>query len=186
LTRFDQRLQRRHRAVTLPAFGAGKTRLLETLFDPRVGDQHLDPALALYVDIGHDAPQPSPGQLIAEGKRTILLMDNCPRETHDAIAAVCKSQGTPPSLITVDLDIRDDRPEDTDVFRLQNALEAVIESLLIRRYPALSQAVRRRIAEFSDGNARIAILIAQLDTCAVDRQFSTPTGGLAAWGASRS
>jgi hypothetical protein len=145
--------------------GTGKTRLLEALFDPRVDVRPLDPALAVYVDIGHGAPQPSPGQLadqlIAEGKRTILLMDNCPRETHDAMAAVCKSPGTPLSLITVDLDIRDDKPENTDVFRLQNASETVIESLLGRRYPDLSQAVRRRIAEFSDGNARIAILIAQ-------------------------
>ncbi|MCG6862940.1 MAG: hypothetical protein LJE70_16940 [Chromatiaceae bacterium] len=89
------------------------------------------------------------------------MLDNCPRETHDAIAPVCKSSGSTLSLVTVDLNIRDDKLEDTDVFRLQNASEAVIESLLERRYPSLSQAVRRRIAEFSDGNAGIAILSAQ-------------------------
>ena len=33
---------------------------------------------------------------------------------------------------------------------------AVIESLLERRYPELSPEIRSRIAEFSDGNARIA------------------------------
>ena len=144
--------------------GTGKTRLLEALFDPRIGDQALDPALAVYADIGAEAPQPSVGQLasqlIAEGKRAVLLLDNCKRETHDAIAPVCKSAGSPISLITVDLDIRDERPEHTDVFRLWSASEAVIESLLERRYPALSQAIRSRIAEFSDGNARIAILSA--------------------------
>jgi hypothetical protein len=99
--------------------GTGKTRLLEALFDPRIGHEPLDPALAVYLDIGHDAPQPSAAQLanqlIAEGRRTILLMDNCPRETHDAIAAECGSREGPLSLITVDLDIRDDKPEDTDV-----------------------------------------------------------------------
>jgi hypothetical protein len=145
--------------------GTGKTRLLEALFDDRIGGQPLDQADAVYVDIGHDAPEPSVGQLahqlIAEGKRAILLLDNCPRETHDAIAPVCNEEGSQISLITVDLDIRDEKPEDTDAFRLQNASEAVIESLLERRHPALSQAVRRRIAEFSGGNARIAILIAQ-------------------------
>jgi hypothetical protein len=144
--------------------GTGKTRLLEALFDPRIGDQALDPARAVYADIGAETPQPSvgqlPSQLIAEGKRAILLLDNCPRETHDAIAPVCKSAGSPISLITVDLDIRDERPEHTDVFRLQNASAAVIESLLERRYPDMSQAIRRRIAEFSDGNARVAILSA--------------------------
>lgn len=98
--------------------------------------------------------------MIAEGARAALLLDNCPRETNDAIVPVCKSAGSPISLITVDLDIRDEKPEHTDVFRLQNASAAVIESLLERRYPDLSQAIRSRIAEFSDGNARIAILSA--------------------------
>lgn len=145
--------------------GTGKTRLLEALFDPQIGDQALDPARALYTDIGAEAPQPSVGQLAnqlsAEGKRAILLLDNCPRETHDAIAPVCGSADSLIGLITVDLDIRDERPENTDVFRLQNASASVIESLLKRRYPNLSQAIRQRISEFADGNARIAILSAE-------------------------
>jgi hypothetical protein len=119
--------------------GTEKTRLLEALFDPQIGDQALDPALAAYADIGAEAPQPSVSQLanrlIAEGKRAVLLLDNCPWETHDAIAPVCQSAGSPISLITVDLDIRDERPEHTDAFRLQNASGAVIESLLERRWP---------------------------------------------------
>jgi hypothetical protein len=121
-------------------------RLLEALFDPLVRDQALDPALAVYADIGAEAPQPSVGQLadqlIAEGKRAILLLDNCPRETHDAVAPVCKSAGSTIGLITVDLDIRDENPEHTDIFRLQNASAAVIETLLERRYPDLSQEIR--------------------------------------------
>lgn len=89
-------------------------RLLEALFGPLVRDQALDPALAVYADIGAEAPQPSVGQLadqlIAEGKRAILLLDNCPRETHDAVAPFCKSAGSTIGLITVDLDIRDENP----------------------------------------------------------------------------
>ncbi|WP_157633628.1 hypothetical protein [Thioflavicoccus mobilis] len=154
-----------HHPAHRPFRGTGKTRLLEALFDPLIGDQALDPALAVYADIGAEAPQPSVGQLadqlIAEGKRATLLLDNCPRETHDAVAPVCTLAGSTISLITVDLDIRDERPEYTDVFRLQNASAAVIETLLERRYPDLSQEIRRRIAEFSDGNARIAILSAE-------------------------
>lgn len=68
--------------------GTGKTRLLEALFDPGIGKQPLDPVQAVYVHIGHDAPQPNARQLA-------------------------------------------------------------------------NQLIRRRIAEFSDGNARIAILSAQ-------------------------
>lgn len=145
--------------------GTGKTRLLEALFDPAIGDQPLDQAQAVYVDIGHDLPEPSATQLakqfVAQGKRAILIIDNCPRKTHDAIAPICKESGNTLSLITVDLDIQDDKPEDSNVFRLQNASETIIESLLKQRHPALSQAIRRRIAEFSGGNARIAILTAQ-------------------------
>jgi len=145
--------------------GTGKTRLLEALFDPSVGDHPLDPALAVYVDIGKGAPKPSVAQLAeqlaAEAKRTILLMDNCPQEAHDAIVPFCTSVDSPISLITVDLDICDEQPEDTKVFRLRNASEAVIESLLVRRFPDLSEPAHRRIAEFSGGNTRIAILCAQ-------------------------
>jgi hypothetical protein len=39
--------------------GTGKTRLLEALLDPAIGDQPLDSAHAIYADIGHEAPQPS-------------------------------------------------------------------------------------------------------------------------------
>jgi hypothetical protein len=146
--------------------GTGKTRLLEALFDPGIGEQPLDAAYAIYADIGHDAPGPSVSQLAAqlraEGNRAVLLLDNCPRETHDAIAAEIKAPGSPLSLITVDLDISDEKPENTDVFRLQGASEAVIGSLIEQRYPALSQAIRRRVAEFAGGNARIALLAADV------------------------
>ena len=145
--------------------GTGKTRLLEALFDCRIGDQPLDPAQAVYVDIGHEPPVPSAAQLanrlVAEGKRTILVIDNCPRDTHDTLAPICAAPNSQLSLITVDLDIREDRPGGTGVFRLQNASEAVIEALIERRYPHLSQAICRRIADFSGGNSRIANLAAQ-------------------------
>ena len=145
--------------------GTGKTRLLEALFDPSIGKQPLDTAHALYADVGHDSPQPSASQLAgrlrAEGSRAILMLDNCPRETHDAIAAEIKAPESPLSLITVDLDISDEKPEDTDVFRLQGASEAVIDSLIQQRYPALAQTIRSRVAEFAGGNARIALLAAQ-------------------------
>ncbi len=144
--------------------GTGKTRLLEALFDSRIGNQPLDPALAIYADVGHERPEPSTSQLAvqlnAERRRAILLLDNCPRGTHDAIAPKCSSPSGYLSLITVDLDIRDEKLEGTDVFRLQTASEGVMRELLERRFPALPQIVSQRIAQFSDGNARIALLIA--------------------------
>ncbi|MCU0735532.1 MAG: ATP-binding protein [Methylotetracoccus sp.] len=144
--------------------GTGKTRLVEALFDPTIGECPLDCSWAVYADIGHETPQPSVGQLAeqltAEGKRAVIVLDNCPRETHDAIASACRSRNGSLSLITVDLDICDEKPEDTDVFRLLNASETVMEALLERRFPVLSRVVCRRIAQFSEGNARVALLIA--------------------------
>lgn len=85
--------------------GTGKTRLLEALFDGRIGEHPLDPAHAVYVDIGREPPVPSAGQLasrlVAEGKRTILVIDNCPRDTHDALAPICAAPDSTLSLISV-------------------------------------------------------------------------------------
>ncbi|EGV28599.1 hypothetical protein ThidrDRAFT_3591 [Thiorhodococcus drewsii AZ1] len=164
ITRLRSRLAAPGGIVRLTGLsGTGKTRLLEALFDPNIGEQPLDPSLAIYADIGHESPEPRPSQLAtqltAEGRRAILLMDNCPSATHDAIAQQCQSSPVL-SLITVDLDIQDDITEGTDVFRLLNASESVIKGLLDQRYPALPEPVRWRIAVFSGGNARVALLIA--------------------------
>ncbi len=144
--------------------GTGKTRLLEALFDDRIGGAALDSAHAVYTDMGHEPPlrpQQLASQLIAQGKRTVLVIDNCRRDTHDAIAPLCRAAGSLVSLITVELDIGDDQPEGTDCFVLQHASTAVIKCLLELRFRNLSQATCWCIAKFSDGNARIAILVAE-------------------------
>ncbi len=68
--------------------GVGKTRLAEALFDPAVGHNSLDPSLAIYADTA-DEPAPTPGNLasdlIAGRTRAILVVDNCPPETHDGL-----------------------------------------------------------------------------------------------------
>lgn len=144
--------------------GTGKTRLLEALFDDRIGVAALDSAHAVYTDMGHE-PQPRPQQLasrlIAQNKRAVLVIDNCRRDTHDALVPLCRATGSPISLITVELDIGDDQPEGTECFVLQHASTAVIASLLERGFRHLSPAICWCIAEFSDGNARIAILAAE-------------------------
>ena len=157
--------------------GTGKTRLLEALFDASIGDDALDPALAIYVDIGHEPPEPGARQLAvqlaAQGQRTIMLVDNCPRKTHDELAGICNAPNSPLSLITVDLDIQDETPEHTNTFRLEAASETVIAALLARRFPGLAQNIRDRIAAFSGGNARLANLAAE--NVAPDANLATLT-----------
>lgn len=146
--------------------GTGKTRLVQALFDSKVGSNALDRSIVIYVDQGSDqSPTPSArdmiSQLAANGLRAILVVDNCNPTTHRDLAQAVKTAGGLLSLITVEYDVSDDEPEETQVFRLEPASEKVIEEILDRLTPNLSQADRHRVAEFSSGNARIALALAR-------------------------
>jgi hypothetical protein len=143
--------------------GVGKTRLVEALFEPAVGVNALDQSLAVYTDIA-DSPDPQPGllasDLIAGGARAILVIDNCPPAIHRQLAEIARSAGTTLSVITVEYDIREDQPEGTDVFSLDTSSPELIEKLIQKRFPKLSQIDRKTIAESSGGNARVALALA--------------------------
>jgi hypothetical protein len=143
--------------------GVGKTRLVQALFDSRLGKDNLDPSLALYTDIA-DAPSPAPAtlasDLIAAKENAILVIDNCPPDLHGRLSEICRSPESTISLITVEYDIREDLPEGTEVFSLEPSSSTLIENLIRRRFPGVSPVDARTIAEFSGGNARIAIALA--------------------------
>jgi hypothetical protein len=143
--------------------GVGKTRLLEALFDDKIGTNPLDPALAAYTNVA-DTPDPQPSglaaELLAERRRMILVIDNCPPDLHQKLSEIVRVTGSTLSVITVEYDIREDQPEGTDVFSLEVSSDDLIEKLVARRFPRLSQIDCQRIAEFSGGNARIAIALA--------------------------
>lgn len=143
--------------------GVGKTRLVEALFDPTIGANALDPSLAVYTDIA-DGPEPQPkglaSDLVASGTRAILVIDNCPPETHKQLSEVARASGATISVITVEYDIREDQPEGTDVFSLETSSLELIEKLVRARFANVSQLDARTIAEFSGGNARIALALA--------------------------
>lgn len=144
--------------------GLGKTRLVQALFDERVGGQALDPAEAIYTDMG-DEPTPSPWDvirnLVQSRQRAIVIVDNCQPTTHRSLVAACAATGSLMSLLTVEYDVGEDDPESTEVFRLEPASDDVIEQLIARREPHVSQVDRGRIAELSGGNARIALALAR-------------------------
>jgi hypothetical protein len=156
--------------------GVGKTRLAEALFDARLGEHSLDKGLAAYTDLGNDpSPQPTTvaSELIANDKRAILIVDNCPPDLHRRLSEICRSNGSQLSLITVEYDIQEDQSEGTDVFGLEVASINLTDRLIKRRFPKLSPVDSRRIAEFSGGNARIAIaLAAQIGTSETIAQLS--------------
>jgi hypothetical protein len=143
--------------------GVGKTRLIQALFDSRVADASLDPSLAIYTNLA-DEPDPQPvllaSDLIASKTSAILVIDNCPPDLHRRLSEVCRSPESLLSVVTIEYDVRDDTPEDTDVFRLEPSSLGLIEKLLRARFKSLSQVDAQTIANFSDGNARVAIALA--------------------------
>jgi hypothetical protein len=144
--------------------GVGKTRIVQALFDETVGTDALDRTVAIYVDTGSE-PVPSAtamlDKLIAEDRRAIMILDNCPSELHASLASKVSAAGKEVSLITIEYDIRDDKPQTTEVIHIETDGPEVAEQLLIHRFPSIGQNNARRIAEYADGNARVALAIAE-------------------------
>lgn len=144
--------------------GVGKTRLVQALFDARIGSHPLPPSLAYYTNLA-DNPDPQPiglaSDLIANRTRAVLIVDNCPPELHRRLSELGAASGSTVSVITIEYDVRDDQPEGTQVVTLDTSSPELIEKLVLRRYPRLSQVDARTIAGASGGNARIAIALAE-------------------------
>ena len=142
--------------------GVGKSRIVQALFEASVGDEPLHRRLAIYADLGTE-PVPSSRQMLArlqaEGRSAILVLDNCPADTHNLLAGQASS-APDIRLITIEYDIRDDKPELTIVIRINAECIEVVEALVSRRFPGLGQVNSRTIAEYSGGNARLALALA--------------------------
>ena len=142
--------------------GVGKSRIAQALFEHSVGTNPLDSSLAIHADLGTESI-PSPRQVLnrlrAENRPAILVLDNCPADTHNQLAAeACATLDI--RLVTIEYDIREDRPEVTTVIRIDAEGTEIVEAFVYRRRPDLGQVNARVIAEFSGGNARIALALA--------------------------
>jgi hypothetical protein len=144
--------------------GVGKTRLVQALFDARIGARPLQASLAVYTNLS-DNPDPQPtglaSDLIANRMRAVLVVDNCPPDLHRRLSELCGGETSTVSVLTVEFDVRDDQPEGTQVVTLETSSSELIEKLIRRRYPHLSRIDASTIAEASGGNARIAIALAE-------------------------
>lgn len=143
--------------------GVGKTRLVQALFDDRIGEKALNHSLAFYTDIS-DSPDPDPKtfaeQLISNRTRAIQIVDNCPPELHQLLTKTCSLPESTVSLLTVEYDVREDLPDETSVFLLEPSSDDLIEKIILNRFEHISQVDAQTIAKFSGGNARVAISLA--------------------------
>ncbi|NKB44168.1 MAG: hypothetical protein GKS03_07780 [Alphaproteobacteria bacterium] len=144
--------------------GVGKTRLVQALFDDRIGTDALPSSQVIYTDVA-DSPEPDPKsliqQLIAERNRAILVVDNCPPDLHSRLTEACTRSSSTVSLISVEYDVRGDLPDETSVFRLEAASSSLIEKLVRTRFSHISEVDAGLISTASGGNARIAIALAR-------------------------
>jgi len=144
--------------------GVGKTRLVQALFDDRIGKGPLSASDVSYADMG-DEPIPSPIQMatrLADSRRQgFLIVDNCEPELHRSLTRQCKVPNSRLSLLTIEHDVRNDEPEETVVVRLDPASENIVSDLLQRRFNTLSSRDADRFAHLSGGNARVALSLAQ-------------------------
>jgi len=145
--------------------GVGKTRLVQALFDKRICTEQpaLDAENVLYTDLS-DNPTPQPNAMVealmSENSDCVVVIDNCGQDVHQRLTETAKRLGSKVRLVTVEYDIREDLPEGTICYRLEGSSNDVIKQLLKRRFKVLSNNDLDKIAEFSDGNARVAYALA--------------------------
>ena len=155
--------------------GVGKTRLVQALFDDRIGNESsvLSKNSVIYTDLS-DQPSPQPNAMIQSlavaPSRTLLIVDNCGAALHSKLVDSIKSNSSSTSLLTIEYDIKDDLPDATAFFRLDSSSDEIIRDILFRKFPSLSQVDIETATKFAGGNARLALALA--GTC-------TTTGELA-------
>ncbi|MFZ2649451.1 MAG: hypothetical protein WA210_05030 [Burkholderiaceae bacterium] len=147
--------------------GVGKTRFAQALFEETAAPEALPPDLAVYTDTAH-SPEPSPlallDELLATRRRAILIVDNCGSQLHNQLTARCKVADRV-GLLTIEYDIREDLPLETNVFQLEAASPGLIEKVIEQQFPHISPVNVRTITDFAAGNSRVAIALANtMDT----------------------
>lgn len=145
--------------------GVGKTRLAQALFDERIETKTevLDSGNVFYTDTGDD-PSPTPQalleSLIEENSDAIMIVDNCGEQLHSILTDKLNKSSSNIKLLTIEYDIRDDLPTGTQCYKLDSSSDELIRELLKRKFDHLSDSDIIKIAEFSDGNSRVAFALA--------------------------
>jgi len=117
----------------------------------------------MYFDAGDDEGSVTGAidWLIANDRQAILVVDNCTPHLHRRISERCLESRSRLSAITVEYDVRDDLPEETELITLEPSSDELIEKVVARRFPELSHVNLQTVAEFAGGNTRIALALAR-------------------------
>lgn len=143
--------------------GVGKTRFAQALFEGGVCEGALPAADVIYADLGDDlTPTASEliSYLITNDFTTFVVLDNCPPDIHRKLQKQVAQNGAKLKLLTIEYDISEDHPEETQVVHLEPSSEETVSKLVQKRFSGLGVTNANKIAEFSGGNARVAIALA--------------------------
>ena len=143
--------------------GVGKTRFAQALFEDGVSEKSLPKANVIYADLGDDLTPTATefvSYLIANDFSCYVVLDNCPPDVHRRLQKQVSSNQAKLSLLTIEYDISDDCPEETEVIHIEPASEQTVSKLIQKRFSSLGRVNADKIAEFSGGNARVAIALA--------------------------
>lgn len=143
--------------------GVGKTRFAQALFESETGIKPLSQESVFYTDTALN-PDPVPAalleKLVSSGFRAVLIVDNCGSPLHRTLTEQLGKATGHVSLLTIEYDIREDLPENTDFIVMEAGSEELIIELIKRNYPDIGLNSIRKIADFSGGNARVATALA--------------------------
>ena len=153
---------RRIRIVGLS--GVGKTRFVQALFEQQVRDLSALPTDAVIYTPNRDLQSPTPTNLLEQVSRThartILVIDNCDHKTHGNLSRHIARLQSPVSLLTVEHDLEDNLPEETNAYKLEPGSEETIKTVIARKYPEFLPVKINKIVELSSGNFRVALVLA--------------------------
>lgn len=144
--------------------GVGKTRLIQALFDSRIeGGAMPSSNNVIYADLA-EALTPTPDeilrQLIADNVEAIIVLDNCSPSAHSKFTEIISGHGDKVKLITIEYDIKEESAEDTTFYRVEGVSDKIIRKLVQSKYREINRPDAERIADFSNGNARLAFALA--------------------------
>ena len=145
--------------------GVGKSRLaLEAIgrTDDEASTLFLSDIVlyAVESEVGAEAINRGVQTLADTGQRAIVVVDDCAPETHQILAGMVLHSGSRLSLATIDDEISTGTLDQT-TFEVGEAPSSVTEVIINRVSPGLPSEDRDRLARFSRGFPKIAILVAR-------------------------
>jgi hypothetical protein len=141
--------------------GFGKTRFAFELFNGRVtASDEIERTALIYADLAIVADEvfKLAHEIADSGSPAILVVDECPDESHTKLSAIARRVGSRLRLVTIDVETKMGRSPDTVVLRLEPAADETIGAIAQSLMPGTDT---RLVRELAKGFPKMAVLAAQ-------------------------